>query len=93
MFAQLAPTHNKFLAEHGDFFLRKYSILWRAYKKVKTRILAEPPASPPGVHKTGIRGIRDTRQIVDGKTNDIENNDKKGGFQTRNIRQLMKKEI
>ena len=33
----------------------------------------------PGVHKTGIRGIQDTRQIVDGKTNDIENNDKKGG--------------
>ena len=35
--------------------------------------------SGPGVHKTGIRGIQDTRQIVDGKTNDIENNDKKGG--------------
>ena len=33
-----------------------------------------------GVHKTGIRGIQDTRQIVDGKTNDIENNDKKGGY-------------
>ena len=33
----------------------------------------------PGVHKTGIRGIQDTRQIVDGKTNDIENNNKKGG--------------
>ena len=33
----------------------------------------------PGVHKTGLRGIQDTRQIVDGKTNDIENNDKKGG--------------
>ena len=32
-----------------------------------------------GVHKTGIRGIQDTRQIVDGKTNDIENNNKKGG--------------
>ena len=32
-----------------------------------------------GVHKTGIRGIQDTRQIVDGKINDIENNDKKGG--------------
>ena len=32
-----------------------------------------------GVQKTGIRGIQDTRQIVDGKTNDIENNDKKGG--------------
>ena len=32
-----------------------------------------------GVHKTGIRGIQDTRQIVDGKTNDIENNDKKVG--------------
>ena len=35
--------------------------------------------SQPGVHKTGIRGIQDTRQIVDGKTNDIENNNKKGG--------------
>ena len=33
----------------------------------------------PGVHKTGIRGIQDTRQVVDGKTNDIENNNKKGG--------------
>ena len=32
-----------------------------------------------GVNKTGICGIQDTRQIVDGKTNDIENNDKKGG--------------
>ena len=32
-----------------------------------------------GVHKTGIRGIQDTRQSVDGKTNDIENNDKKVG--------------
>ena len=32
-----------------------------------------------GVHKTGIRGIQDTRQIVDGKTNDSENNNKKGG--------------
>ena len=29
-----------------------------------------------GVHKTCIRGIQDTRQIVDGKTNNIENNDK-----------------
>ena len=33
-----------------------------------------------GVHKTGIRGIQDTRQIVDGKTNGIENNDKNGGY-------------
>ena len=32
-----------------------------------------------GLHKTGIRGIQDTRQIVDGKTNDIEKNDKKMG--------------
>ena len=32
-----------------------------------------------GVQKTGIRGIQDTRQIDDGKTNDIEINDKKGG--------------
>ena len=34
--------------------------------------------SGAGVHKTGIRGIQDTRQIVDGKTNESENNDKKG---------------
>ena len=44
-----------------------------AYKQV---IFAPPP---PGVHKIGIRGIQDTRQIVDGKTNDIENNDKNVG--------------
>ena len=31
------------------------------------------------LHKTGIGGIQDTRQIVDGKTNDKENNDKKRG--------------
>ena len=35
-----------------------------------------------GVHKTGIRGIQDTRQIDDGKTNDIEINDKKVGPNT-----------
>ena len=46
-----------------------------------------------GLHKTGIRGIQDTRQIVDGKTNDIENNDKKRWVQTLNIRQLMKKQF
>ena len=28
------------------------------------------------MHKTGIRGIQDTRQIVNGKTNDIENDSK-----------------
>ena len=38
-----------------------------------------------GLHKTGIRGIQDTRQIVDGNTNDIENNDKKGGSRFINI--------
>ena len=38
-----------------------------------------------GVHKTGIRGIQDTRQIVDGKTNDIENNDKKGGSRVQTL--------
>ena len=32
-----------------------------------------------GVHKTGIRGIQNTRQIVDGETNDIENNNKQAG--------------
>ena len=37
------------------------------------------PPTHPGVYKTGIRGIQDTRQIVHGKTNDIENNHKKGG--------------
>ena len=30
-----------------------------------------------GLHKTGIHGIQDNRQIVDGKTNDKEINDKK----------------
>ena len=35
--------------------------------------------APTGVHKTGIRGIQDTRHIVDGKTNYKENNDKKVG--------------
>ena len=35
--------------------------------------------SQSGLHKTGIHGIQDTRQIVDGKTNDIENNDKMVG--------------
>ena len=39
----------------------------------------EQAGTEPGVPKTGIRGIQDTRQIVDGKTNDIENNNKKGG--------------
>ena len=28
--------------------------------------------------ETGIHGIQDTRQIVDGKTNDKENNNKQG---------------
>ena len=40
-----------------------------------------------------MRGIQDTRQIVDSNTNDIENNDKKGGSRFHNIRQLMKKKI
>ena len=48
---------------------------------------------PTGVHKTGIRGIQDTRQIVDGKTNNKENDDKKGGSRFLNVRQLMKKAI
>ena len=34
-----------------------------------------------------MRGIQDNRQIVDGKTNDKENNDEKGGFRYLNIRQ------
>ena len=46
-----------------------------------------------GLHKNGIRDIQDTRQIVDGKTNDIENKDKKGRFRFVNIRQLMRKSI
>ena len=41
-----------------------------------------------GLHKTGIRGIQDTRQIVDGKTNDIENNDKKGGSKVQTLNPL-----
>ena len=36
------------------------------------------PGPEAWLQKTGIRGIQDTRQIVDGKTVDIENNDKKG---------------
>ena len=36
-----------------------------------------PGPSGPGLHKTGICGIQDTRQIIDSKTNDIENNKKK----------------
>ena len=56
---------------------------------------ADSGYTQPGVHKTGIRGIQDTRQIVDCKTNYIENNDKKGGskVQTLNIRQFMKKAV
>ena len=46
--------------------------------------------SRTGLHKTDIRGIQDTKQIVDGKTKDIENMDKKGGS---NIKQLMKNAI
>ena len=49
--------------------------------------------TPAGLHKTGMSGIQDNRQIVDGKTNDIENNDKKGVSRFLNIRQLMKKTI
>ena len=32
-----------------------------------------------GLHKTGIRGIQDTRQIVDCKTNEILSDNKKVG--------------
>ena len=42
--------------------------------------------SVAGLHKTGIRGILDTRQIVAGKTNDIENNDKSVGSRFVNNR-------
>ena len=35
-----------------------------------------------GLHKTDIRGIQDTRQIVDGKTNDKENSNKGPDFLT-----------
>ena len=45
-----------------------------------------------GLHKTGIRGIQDIRQIVDGKTNDKENSDKKVGARFL-IKQLMEKTI
>ena len=34
---------------------------------------------PTSLHKTGIRGIQDTRQIVDGKTNEKETTTKKVG--------------
>ena len=34
------------------------------------------PIPYAGVHKTGICGIQDTTQIVNGKTNGIENNNK-----------------
>ena len=30
-----------------------------------------------GLQKTGIRGIQDSRQIIDAKTKDMANNDKK----------------
>ena len=50
--------------------------MFGGFRKV---IFLEKVKEEAGVHKTGIRGIQDTRQIVDGKTNDIENNDKKGG--------------
>ena len=42
-------------------------------------VFSNCPQLLAGLHKTDIRGIQDTRQIVDGKTNDSENNDKKGG--------------
>ena len=45
---------------------------WNTLEQAGTCILL-------GLHKTGIRGIQDTRQIVDGKTNDKENNDKQAG--------------
>ena len=46
------------------------------YWHVCKKWLFQPPS---GVHKTGIRGIQDTRQIADGKTNDIEITTKKVG--------------
>ena len=47
----------------------------------------------PGLHKTGVRGIQDTRQIVDGKTNDIENNDNKGCSKPLTLDNSWKKEF
>ena len=41
-----------------------------------------------GLHKTGIHDIQDIKQIVECRTNDIEDNNKKGGS-----RQLTKKAI
>ena len=58
-------------------------------------VLAYPHVSKPvpGVHKTGIRGIQDTIQIVDGKTNDIEKNDKKGGSKLQTLKERVHSEI
>ena len=52
---------------------------WQIESKVQTRSIGQDRTNGTGLHKTGIRGIQDTRQIVDGKTDDKENNDKKGG--------------
>ena len=46
-----------------------------------------------GLHKTGIRGIQDTRQIVNSKTNDKENNDTKRGSRFDNKSQRLLKVI
>ena len=43
------------------------------------------------MHKTGISGIQDTRQIADGKTNVKEIINKKGGCGFDIIRKLTKK--
>ena len=50
---------------------------------------------PAGLHKTGIRGIQDTRQIVDGKTNDFGKISIKAGHSLEfdSIRQLMLKAV
>ena len=84
---RLAPYSPKFLLRSQTPGMKGLTFVWNEkgfyYDKVY---------SGAGVHKTGIRGIQDTRQIVDGKTSDIENNNKKVGskFQILNIRQLMK---
>ena len=37
-------------------------------------LISEKCVTSTGLHKTGIRGIQDTRQIIDCKTSGMENN-------------------
>ena len=51
---------------------------WSSLNLLGLFLFALSKGGGPGLHKTGIRGNQDTRQIGDGKTNDKENNNKKG---------------